>query len=137
MSFLRRTSFWIRVLVIAAMMASPIARAHCYALLNAAETLAKAIEKPCHEDDHGMMAANGTGNTGEQPAQHHHENHRKSTDCPVCLALAHSVSSDAAVAAAGPSDPFQPAEPAVDHRDVPASKLHLGGLGSRAPPLKA
>lgn len=125
MSPLRRHFRWLSALVVAALLMSPIARAHCYAIKNIGAQLAAAGNPPCH-----TAMAKASGATKQQSKAKHETWH----DCPVCLALAHSMAGSSGLTElAKPS--FAPAAASsIGGHAVTVASLHLGGLGSRAPP---
>ncbi|MGE0054473.1 MAG: DUF2946 family protein [Hyphomicrobium sp.] len=115
------------MLVIAALMASPIARTFCRAVVGSA-TAGVQLVAPCHHE--GMA-----GKLDSRPGSD--KSHDRSDHCPVCMALAAVAMADSAIHVWNRqwADPVGGGIPKVPGSEP--LKLNLGGIGSRAPPLKA
>ncbi len=129
MAFIRHQLRWVTLLVIAALLASPVARAHCYVIKNIGAALAAAAHS-CHEGRSLAAAAD------HATADHHerHAKHERWSDCPVCLALAVSTAGTGGLPVfAGPAPEPRPGI-VLASTNALADVLRLGGVGSRAPP---
>ena len=107
------------MLVIMALMASPLARSFCRAV-KATDAVMVTADMPCH----GSKADAGPS---------HKAGHAKA-DCSVCMALAATVIPQATLAMTGSKAPVSTAVK-WHHLIVRNEPLHIGGLGSRAPPV--
>lgn len=157
----------ISLLLVLALLTSPLARAFCAVVkaggspaaagVTSTVITSAAIDVPCHGsaaavhqggthdhpatlhltsslDETKHHGASGPAGDGDTPASHHDTT--AGAGCAVCLALA-AVTSAQALPPPPPRDAHRPAPVLAPTAGGAASaQLHLGGIGSRAPPAR-
>lgn len=154
------------LVLVLALLASPLARAYCAVVKGTSSpaavtaivaAAAAEMDMPCHGRAHAAQpeqsapaplaahhASHHEGHAGAADHRGHHgqdhqDHHGKTTgsDCAVCLALAAATAAQL-VPAPEPRIALRPSQGHAQALNLLANAaLHLGGIGSRAPPARA